>query len=129
MNTDFAETETDTRQTNLTRFPVLFPEKRAFFLEGSDTFAFGLGLGNDIRPFFSWRIGLVSGTEAPILGGVKLSGRAGRTSLGGLVVRVREKPGLSPSTTLSALRVRRNLWSESSAGLQRRAQHRTTALG
>ena len=31
-NNDFAETECDTRQTNLTRFPLLFTEKRTFFL-------------------------------------------------------------------------------------------------
>ena len=40
-NTDFAETEVDTRQTNLTRFPLFFPEKRTFFLEGIDIFQFG----------------------------------------------------------------------------------------
>src|SRR5436190_3535480 len=33
-NTDFAETEVDTRQNNLTRFPLFFPETRSFFLEG-----------------------------------------------------------------------------------------------
>ncbi|HEX9165059.1 MAG TPA: carbohydrate binding family 9 domain-containing protein, partial [Gemmatimonadales bacterium] len=50
VNTDFAETEVDTRRTNLTRFPLFFPEKRSFFLEGSDIFEFGLGTGNDVRP-------------------------------------------------------------------------------
>ena len=44
VNTDFAETEVDTRRTNLTRFPLFFPEKRTFFLEGADIFSFGLGL-------------------------------------------------------------------------------------
>src|SRR6478672_9275473 len=44
VNTDFAETEVDTRRTNLTRFPLLFPEKRTFFIEGDDIFSFGLGL-------------------------------------------------------------------------------------
>ena len=44
VNTDFAETEVDTRRTNLTRFPFFFPEKRTFFLEGDDIFSFGLGL-------------------------------------------------------------------------------------
>jgi hypothetical protein len=38
VNTDFAETEVDERQVNLTRFPLFFPEKRAFFLEGSGVF-------------------------------------------------------------------------------------------
>lgn len=116
INTDFAETEADTRQTNLTRFPLFFPEKRAFFLEGSDTFVFGLGLSNDIRPFFSRRIGLVSGKEVPILAGAKLSGREGKTSLGGLVVRTREEEGVAPATSLAALRVRRNVLDESSVG-------------
>lgn len=117
VNTDFAETEADTRQTNLTRFPLFFPEKRAFFLEGSDTFGFGLGLSNDIRPFFSRRIGLVDGGEVPILVGAKLSGRQGKTSLGGLVVRTREERGFAPATTLAALRVRRNVLEESSVGI------------
>ena len=35
LNTDFAETEVDTRRTNFTRFPLFFPEKRTFFLEGA----------------------------------------------------------------------------------------------
>jgi hypothetical protein len=36
VNTDFAEAEVDARQTNLTRFPLFFPEKRTFFLEGAE---------------------------------------------------------------------------------------------
>jgi len=44
VNTDFAETEVDTRRTNLTRFPLFFPEKRTFFIEGDDIFSFGLVL-------------------------------------------------------------------------------------
>src|SRR5262249_39456366 len=44
VNTDFSETEVDVRQVNLTRFPISFPEKRTFFLQGADIFEFGLGL-------------------------------------------------------------------------------------
>jgi hypothetical protein len=44
VNTDFAQTEVDTRRTNFTRFPLFFPEKRTFFLEGADILGFGLGL-------------------------------------------------------------------------------------
>ena len=66
INTDFAETEVDTRRTNLTRFPLFFPEKRTFFLEGADIFDFGLGLDEDVMPFFSRRIGLVGDTAVPI---------------------------------------------------------------
>ena len=72
VNTDFAETEVDTRRTNLTRFPLFFPEKRTFFLEGDDIFSFGLGLSQDVLPYFSRRIGLVEGTQVPIIAGGKL---------------------------------------------------------
>src|SRR6185295_10122259 len=44
LNTDFAETEADERQINLTRFPLFFPEKRDFFLRDAGIFEFG-GLG------------------------------------------------------------------------------------
>lgn len=40
VNTDFAETEVDQRQVNLTRFPLFFPEQRDFFLEGSNIYEF-----------------------------------------------------------------------------------------
>ena len=59
VNTDFAETEADIRQVNLTRFPLFFPEKRAFFLEGAGVFdVAGLAGGTDLIPFFTRRIGL-----------------------------------------------------------------------
>jgi hypothetical protein len=116
-NTDFAETEVDTRRTNLTRFPLFFPEKRTFFLEGSDIFSFGLGLGQDIIPFFSRRIGLVNGVEVPIIAGGKLNGRVGDTNVGGLVVGTDDKRGVvSDRAFMSAGRVKQNLWSESSIG-------------
>ena len=53
VNTDFAETEVDSRQTNLTRFPMLYPEKRQFFLEGADIYDFGFSLGRSLMPFYS----------------------------------------------------------------------------
>src|SRR5262249_23492577 len=81
-NTDFAETEVDTRRINLTRFPLFLPEKRAFFLEGANQYNFGLGLQNQdspqLIPFFSRRIGLLGGEQIPINAGVKLNGRVGR---------------------------------------------------
>jgi hypothetical protein len=69
VNPDFSQVEVDRQQTNLSRFELFFPERRQFFLENADLFA-GLG-NNDIRPFFSRRIGL--GT--PILAGARLSGK------------------------------------------------------
>jgi hypothetical protein len=117
VNTDFAETEVDTRRTNLTRFPLFFPEKRTFFLEGDDIFAFGLGLNQDVLPYFSRRIGLVEGTEVPIIAGGKVNGRIGQTNFGGLVVGSNDKAGVVEDETVTAVaRVKRNLWRESWIG-------------
>ncbi len=117
VNTDFAETEVDTRQTNLTRFPLFFPEKRDFFLEGSDIFEFGLGAADAVIPFFSRRIGLFEGREVPIRAGLKLSGRAGQTNLGALVTRTGSDDEAGVGTeTLGAVRVRQNVLAESSVG-------------
>jgi hypothetical protein len=117
VNTDFAETEVDTRRTNLTRFPVFFPEKRTFFLEGDDIFAFGLGLNQDVLPYFSRRIGLVEAREVPILGGGKVNGRAGSTNFGGLVVGTNDQRDVVADEALMAVgRVKQNIWRESSVG-------------
>lgn len=90
-NTDFAETEVDTRQLNLTRFELFFPERRTFFLEGSNQYQFGLGLDEQFLPFFSRRIGLFEGEQIPINAGVKLNGRAGKWNIGFLDVQTRDK--------------------------------------
>ena len=117
-NTDFAETEVDTRRTNLTRFPLFFPEKRTFFLEGSDIFGFGLGLNEDVLPYFSRRIGLVDGREVPILAGTKINGRSGNTNFGGLVVATNDEPGVvEDEATMAVARVRQNIFEESSVGV------------
>ena len=63
VNTDFAEAEVDARRVNLTRFPLFFPERRQFFLEGSSVYRFSERSG--VRPFFSRRIGLVGGGSDP----------------------------------------------------------------
>ncbi len=119
VNTDFAETEVDSRQTNLTRFPLFFPEKRAFFLEGADIFEFGFGLSRDIIPFFSRRVGLFGGNEVPLLAGGKLNGRMGKTSFGAMVMHTDETminhDPLS-SATLGVVRVKQNVLRESSIG-------------
>jgi hypothetical protein len=117
VNTDFAETEVDTRRTNLTRFPLFFPEKRTFFLEGDDIFNFGLGLSQDVLPYFSRRIGLIGDTQVPILAGGKVNGRVGSTNFGGLAIGTRDQPGVVEDNSFMAVgRVKRNLWRESWVG-------------
>ena len=122
VNTDFAETEVDARQINLTRFDLFFPEKRTFFLEGAGVFDVA-GLGNqnaDLIPFFSRTIGLRDEQEVPVLFGVKVSGRQAGYNIGLLDVRTRRTvldEGPLAGQNLLALRVSRNLFEQSSIGI------------
>jgi hypothetical protein len=116
INTDFAETEVDQRQVNLTRFPLFFPEKRAFFLEGANLFDFSRETGNAVMPFFSRRIGLdSSGVPQPLDYGAKLTGQAGAFEIGALHVRTRDRGDVS-SEQFTVGRVRRRFWRQSYAG-------------
>jgi Domain of unknown function (DUF5916) len=119
VNTDFAETEVDVRQTNLTRFEILFPEKRTFFLEGADIFDFGMGMDEVLVPFFSRRIGLTEdGVQIPINAGGKLNGRVGNTNIGALAVNTRHVDDLGGGeATMGAARIKQNIFSESSVGM------------
>jgi hypothetical protein len=116
INTDFAETEVDQRQVNLTRFPLFFPEKRTFFLEGASLFDFAREPGNAILPFFSRRIGLdAAGIPQPIDVGAKLTGQAGRFDIGVLQVRTRDS-GDTSGEHFTVLRSRRRFWRQSYVG-------------
>ena len=130
INTDFGETEVDARQINLTRFSLLFPEKRAFFLEGAGVFSFAStgpetpggipGTGADVYPFFSRRIGLINGQEVPLDAGVKLTGTVGRTEVGMLSVRTRDLRSnnvrIADDEGFFVGRVKRNLFEQSYVG-------------
>jgi hypothetical protein len=127
LNTDFAQTEVDERQVNLTRFSLFFDEKRDFFLEGSGFFDFRstAAFGNDIRvyPFFSRRIGLSERREPQeILYGAKLTGQIGQQDIGLLHVRTGEDRGL-PGDDFTVARLKRRIFSQSYVGglLTRRA--------
>ena len=137
VHTDFAQVEDDDAQVNLTRFSLFFPEKREFFLEGQDAFAFG-GVGGgsgagpgggfnssgihnttDLSPilFYSRRIGLVSGTIAPIDGGARILGRSGGWQVGALGMRAAAVEAVrEPRTDYSVLRVNRDVFSRSRIG-------------
>ena len=128
LNTDFSATEVDDRQVNLTRFGLFFPEQRDFFLQDADIFEFGrIGqrsmdspfarpLEENGLPFFSRRIGLSStGEPVDLVGGGKLSGRAGRWTIGTLAIRQEEFQTVEASDLLVA-RVAANVLAESSVG-------------
>lgn len=113
-NTDFAETEVDDRQVNLTRFPLFFPERRAFFLEGSSVFIFAPSSG--VYPYFSRRIGLQDGQPVPIVAGGRLIGRINKTDIGFLQIRTKEH-GENPAEDFTVGRVVQNIFEESSVGV------------
>ncbi len=129
LNTDFAQTEVDQRLVNLTQYPLFFPEKRTFFLEGQSLFEFalvpalGTGGGGGFRrevdtsliPFFSRRIGLVAGSPQKVNYGLKLIGQVGRQDVGVLHVQTGEEDGV-PSEDFSIVRVRRRLLRQSYVG-------------
>lgn len=125
VNTDFGETEADARQINLTRFSLMYPEKRAFFLEDAGVFSFSntataapfyLGTAHaEVIPFFSRQVGLVRNEEVPIAAGAKLTGRIGRSELGILDVRTGDSD-LAPGRNFFVGRVKRNILQESYVG-------------
>ena len=113
VNMDFAETEVDERRINLTRFPIFFPEKRMFFLEGSETFSFSSSIS--FTPFFSRTVGLVNGEQIPVLFGTKLYGKIGSTNLSLLDVQTGASEGRSGQNMLAA-RMTQNIFAESKVG-------------
>ena len=125
VNTDFAETEIDRRQVNLTRYPLFFPEKRQFFLEDSGIFAFGgaesasrrkssSSAGGLMMPFFSRRIGLSSSGEVtPIHFAGKVTGRVKDYNIGMLDAVLDSDDGLR---NVFVGRISKNIFEQSSMG-------------
>ncbi len=123
VNTDFAEVEVDDRRVNLTRFPMRFPERRAFFLEGSGVFSFAESSG--ASPFFSRRIGLEGGEQIPLNYAARVGGQTGPWELGLIQVGtashefapdVDEPTAPLPSEGFTVARVRRSFLSQSTFG-------------
>ncbi len=90
FRTDFAQVEVDEQQVNLTRFPLLFPEKRDFFLENSGMFSVRTQGNNRAADlFFTRRIGLSKKTRQaiPIVGGARLTGKVDRNNIAALNIQ------------------------------------------
>ncbi len=121
VNTDFAQVEVDDQQINLDRFSLLFPEKRPFFLENAGLFKVGTtgpsfsGSGN-VDLFFSRRIGLDDGEQIPILGGVRLSGKAAGLNVGFLNMQTDDFGDLH-ANNFTVGRINREFRNRSRAGL------------
>lgn len=120
VNTDFAETEVDDRQINLTRFSLHFPEKRDFFLDGSNYFKFGIEgddnnlYKNSISPFFSRRLGLDNaGNMLPVRYAAKITGQQKAMNIGVMYVSDERQYG---NSNLSVARISHNIGKQSSIG-------------
>lgn len=111
--TDFAQIEDDKYVINLTPFPIQYPEKRDFFLEGLETFDFTQG---GTKLFYSRKIGIDDSLKAiPILGGGKLTQKKGGYRLGILSVQT-EDTAEFPSINYTVVRVRKDLLVQSYIG-------------
>ena len=128
VNTDFSAVEVDSRQVNLDRFNLFFPERRAFFNNDADLFQFG-NIGNvgnaassdaaeqNARPYFSRKIGIgPGGAPADIEYGGRVSGRVGRWNIGALAIEQDGFGTVDPSTLLIS-RISANVLSESNLGI------------
>ncbi len=135
VNTEFSQVEADDAQINFTRFSLFFPEKREFFLENREIFEFGnpgfRGFSgrrrtgrrslfrprNDLIPFFSRRIGVSDDGELiPILGGARLTGRAGRYRVGIISMQTDDFQDTA-STNFTVTRLRRDVFRGSDIGV------------
>jgi hypothetical protein len=126
-NTDFAQVEVDEQQVNLTRFNLVFPEKREFFLEGRGLYEFGHGngqrglsgpTGTVPEFFFTRQIGLNAGRVVPIIAGARLTGKVGKFGFGLVNIQTDDEPvSKAPKTNFTVLRLRRDLLRRSGFGV------------
>jgi hypothetical protein len=115
VNTGFAQEEVETLQINFTRFSLVFPEKRQFFLDDRRPFQFGAPGESD--PVFTRRIGLSDrGDPVPILGGARLSGHPGPGGASASWTFRPKAAGPFPARTSRAARVGRDLFQRSQMG-------------
>ncbi len=149
VNPDFGQVEVDPAVVNLSAFETFYEDRRPFFVEDATVFQFGReGTNNnwnfnwmDPLLFYSRRVGRspqlgVSGNHdfvdipqfTSILGAVKVSGKIGNTSVGGMTaITAREKARLQtagneteqvvePLTNYSVVRAK-TTWDEGRKGM------------
>ena len=115
FNTDFAQVEADRQQINLTRFPLFFPERREFFLEGQDYF--DMGMGRYILPFYSRRIGLAEDrSTVPIIAGARLLGKVRNSTIGVMSMQTASRDSI-PSTNYTVFNWRQDVLKQSTLGI------------
>jgi hypothetical protein len=104
LNPDFAEVEADAPVVRANeRFPIFFPEKRPFFLEGIDYFSTPLQVVNT-RNIADPDIAL------------KLTGKTGKNTFG-ILTAVDRFPNSDSKAYVGVLRLRRDIGSQSNIGM------------
>ncbi len=104
INPDFATVEADQEKVNLTRFELHLPEKRNFFLEGSEIYR------QRIRLFYSRRI-------SDIYGGAKVYGKAGGYEFSGMTVQTKKDESINESSAnFSVFRLKKDVMKSSTIG-------------
>ena len=109
-NTDFAQVESDRKQINLSRFAINYPEKRQFFLEGENYYDMSVG-GSQL--FYSRTIGIDKHANIPILGGMRLFGKLGKTNIGIMSIQTNSK-GEIPTANHSVIKIKQDIFKQSS---------------
>lgn len=104
VNPDFATVEADQEEINLTRFELSLPEKRNFFLEGSEIYS------QRIRLFYSRRI-------SDIYGGIKAYGKLGGYEFSGLNAQTKKNEATGEaSSNFTVFRLKRDVMKSSNIG-------------
>ncbi|MGM0706450.1 MAG: DUF5916 domain-containing protein, partial [Bacteroidota bacterium] len=128
INPDFGQVQSDPARLNLSAFETFFSERRPFFTQGSQFFDFDQQGGNLL---YTRRIG----SEAPIIGATKLTGRrAGGLSIGGMAAL--EGSSFSPERYYGVVNLKQEIGTYSDVGGMltafdgpRNGQHRRTVSG
>ncbi len=108
INPDFGQVEVDPAVVNLDAYEIFFPERRPFFVEGSQIFT-----SQPRRYFYTRRIGARS---ARILGAAKLTGQIVPRTTVGAVAAVTAESDDAPRTGWGVLRLERELDEDASIG-------------
>lgn len=104
VNPDFAEVEADAPVVRANeRFPIFFPEKRSFFLEGIDYFRTALQVVNTRN---------IADPDVA----VKLTGKTGRNTFG-LLSAIDRFPGTKTKAYIGVMRLKRDFGVQSNIGL------------
>jgi len=120
-NPDFSQIEADAGQVDVNlRYDLYFPEKRPFFLEGSEMFQFSTGTANDPLSAVVYTRTIIDPRV-----GFKLSGRIGKKDTLASIFALDESPSGEPSwlpgddkyATFGILRYKRALAGDSYLGV------------